>query len=131
MNYKVLFVLNALISIAAGLVFLVVPDMGLEYFQTEGRAPELFLARFFGMALLVLGLVIWYVKDATDESVKKGLGISMFIGSLIGTVLSILGVSGIDGFGVLRVNGWIPLAVFGLGVLSYGFMLFLKPKMKE
>ena len=131
MSYKFLFVFNALISVTAGLVFLLVPDMGLEYFQTEGRAPELFLARFFGMALLVLGLVMWFAKDIPDESAQKNLGISMLIGSLVGTVLSILGMSGIDGFGVLRVNGWIPLVVFVLGVLSYGFMLFLKPKMKE
>ena len=131
MSYKFLFVLNAVIAVVAGLLFLFVPDMGLEYFQTEGRAPELFIARFFGMALLALGLVIWFIKDISDESVQKGLGVSMFVGSVVGTVLSILGMSGVEGFGVLRVNGWIPLVVFGFGVLLYGFMLFLKPKMKE
>ena len=131
MSYKFLFVVTALIALAAGLVFLFAPGLGLEYLQTEGRSPELFIARFFGMSSLVFGLVMWFVRDVSDASVQRGLGISLLIGAVVGAVLSGLGMSGMDGFGVIRANGWIPLAIFGLGVLSYAFMVFLKPKMKE
>jgi hypothetical protein len=127
MSYKALFVINAIIALAAGLVFLFVPHIGLDYFKTEGRAPEVFIARFFGMTSLVLGLVLWFAKDIAEANSQKGMGIALFVGALAGLVLSLFGL---PPNGIVRVNGWIPVVVFGLGVLFYGFMLFLKPRMK-
>jgi len=128
MSYKILFVVNAIIALAVGLVFLFVPEIGLDYFKTEGRAPEVFIVRFFGMASLTLGLLLWFVKDVGDEVFQRRVGIALFIGALAGTVLSVFGL---PPRGIIRANSWIPLAVFGVGVLFYGFMVFLKPRMKS
>jgi len=129
MNYKFLFVLNALVSFLIGLVFLFVPARAMGFFGTETYASTLLIARFFGTALVALGLLLWFAKDATDEGVQKGMAWALFISSLLGLIVNVIGIS--PASGVIRANGWITIIVYVLFALGYAFMLFLRPRMKE
>lgn len=126
MSYKVLFVLNAIIAVAAGLVLLFVPTTGLGQFNMDARVTEVFLTRVVGAALASLGIVLWFAKDA-DGAIQRNLGIGSLAGAALGLIVTLIGVIG----GVIRVNGWIPIVLFILFALGYAFMLFLKPRMKE
>lgn len=126
MSYKALFVLNAIVAVAAGLVLLFAPTTGLGQFNMDARVPEQYLARVVGAALASLGLLLWFAKDA-EGAAQSSLALGALIGVVLGLVVTVIGLAG----GLIRVNGWIPLVVevvFGLG---YAFMLFLKPRMKE
>jgi hypothetical protein len=129
MSYKFLFVLNALVAVALGAVFLIVPDRALGFFETETYAATLLVARFFGSALLALGLVLWFAKDSAEESVQKGMAIALLISAVLGLIVNVIGIS--PASGVIRANGWITIIVYVLFALGYAFMIFLKPKMKE
>jgi len=94
----------------------------------EQYAATMWASRFFGSAMLVLGLVLWFAKDA-EERVQKGISWGMFVGTLVGLVLTIF--ASLSATAVLRQNTWIPLVLYVLFGLGYAFMLFLKPKMKE
>ncbi|NWG35100.1 MAG: hypothetical protein HXY42_11690 [Chloroflexi bacterium] len=127
MSYKFLFFLNALVCVVLGAALLVVPVMVLEQVQTQMRVPEIVQARYLGAAFLTLGLLFWFVKDATDAGLLRNLGAVGLLGSVLALVVTILGILA----GVLSKNNWVPIVVevvFGLG---YAFMLFLKPKIKE
>jgi hypothetical protein len=128
MSYKLIFTLNALIMALLGLGLLFVPDMVLDQFKTETYSSTVLVARFLGLGALALGLVLWFAKDAADGATQKRIGFSLFVTSVIGLVLSLIGVSSLSG--VLRTNNWMLIALFGLGSLVYGFMLFLRPRMK-
>ena len=129
MSYKFLFVLNALVSVVLGAAFLIVPNRALDFFGTETYAATLLVARFFGSALVALGLVLWFAKDAAEESVQKGMGIALLVSAVLGLIVNVIGVS--PASGVIRSNGWITVIVYILFALGYAFMIFLKPKMKE
>jgi len=129
MSYKFLFVLNALVSVVLGAVFLIVPSRALDFFGTETYAATLLVARFFGSALVAVGLVLWFAKDAAEESIQKGMGIALLVSSVLGLIINVIGVS--PSSGVIRSNGYITIIVYVLFALGYAFMLFLKPKMKE
>jgi hypothetical protein len=128
MSYRILFVLNALFAALFGLALVFAPAMVLGQFGAEGRVPELLLARFFGTALVTVGLVLWFSKDASDEAVQKNMGMGLLISAVLGLIVTIMGVVG---SGVIRSNGWIAILVPILFALGYGFLLFLKPRMKE
>ena len=129
MSYKVLFVLNALVALVFGLGFLFKPDVGLPLLGvTEQYAATLWMSRFFGSAMLALGLVLWFAKDA-DETVQRGMSWGLLISTAIGLVLTIL--AAVSANAVLRQNAWIPIVIYILFALGYAFMLFMKPKMKE
>ncbi len=126
MNYKVLFVLNALVALAAGLVLVFAPATGLAQFNMDARVTEVFLTRAFGAALASLGLILWFAKDAGD-AVQRNLGMAALAGSVLGLVVALLGAFN----KIIRVNSWIPIVLFVVFGLAYAFMLFVKPKMKE
>ena len=128
MSYKMLFVLSAIVAIIFGLGFLIVPDRVLPLLgTTEQYASTLFAARFFGFAAFGLGLMLWFAKDVTDEKVQRSFGIANLVVSVVGLVLSLYAT--MAGNAVLRTNVWVPIVLFLLGGLAYGFMIFIKPKM--
>jgi len=130
MSYKVLFFLNALVLLVVGLAFVFVPDKVLLFLGVnELYAATLWASRFFGSALFALGLVLWFVKDV-DGAIQGRIGWGMFISTLIGLVIAILAT--FTGTAVIRGQySWLPAVVYVLFGLFYGFMIFLKPKMKE
>ena len=129
MSYKVLFVLNAFVAIVIGIAFLSVPEMILLQLGVfEQYAATMWASRFFGSAMLALGLVLWFAKD-TEERIQKGMSWGMFVSTLVGLILTIF--ASLSATAVLRQNTWIPLVLYVLFGLGYAFVLFLKPKMKE
>ena len=128
MSYKVMFVLNALVALGLGAAFLFVPMTLLNIFGTEQYVIAKTLGQFFGTAMIALGLLLWFTKDAEDEKIQKGMAYAMFISALLGLIVNIIAVA-VDG--VIRNYGWITILVYVLFALGYAFMLFMKPKMKE
>ena len=130
MNYKVLFVLSALVALICGLGFLIVPERALPLVgTTEQYASTLYAARFFGFAVFGFGLVRWFAKDVEDAKVQRNLGAANMIVAVVGLVLTL--VSTMAGNAVLRANVWAPIVLFLLGALGYGFMVCLKPRMVQ
>lgn len=124
---KLLFILNAVILVVLGLALLFAPQTTLTQFGTETRVAEVSMARFLGAALATLGLLLWFAKDASDETVQKNMGYAMLAGTVLALFVTILGVAA---DGIVRNFGWLVIVIevaFGLG---YVFVLFLQPRMK-
>jgi len=124
---KLLFIVNAVVVLVLGLALMFAPEATLTQFGTETRVAELHMARFLGAALATLGLLLWFAKDASDESVQRTMGYAMLAGTVLALFVTIIGVA-MDG--IIRNFGWLVIVVevvFGLG---YVFVLFLQPRMK-
>jgi hypothetical protein len=126
MNYKLVVMLNAIVALAFGVGFLVVPATVLKFYGTETTVPVQVVARFFGSALFGLGLVLWFAKDVADPNVQKNFGYAMLVSNILGLILAIYGSTL-----VIRANAWIAILIYVLLGLGYVFLLFLKPRMKE
>lgn len=129
MGYRILFVINSFFSFLFGLGFLIVPGMLLDLFGTETRIPELLLARFFGTALVVIGLLLWFARDISDESAQKKFAISLFTGAVLGLIVTVIGVS--PASGVIRSNGWAAMLGYALFGLGYAYLVFRKPRLLQ
>jgi len=126
MSYKVLFVLNAIVVFALGLVLLFAPDLVLAQFKMNARVAEVFMSRVIGAALASLGLLLWFAKDV-EVALQNKMSLAALVGAVLAMIVTVIGLIG----KLFPVNGWMPLVVevvFGLG---YAFLLFLKPRMKE
>ena len=124
MSYKILFVINAVVVVAFGLLLVLAPETGLAQFDMTARAQEVFMARVIGAALASLGILLWFAKDA-DEAAQKNLGMAALGGTVLSLIVTIIGIATI-----VKGLGWVALiveVVFGLG---YAFIMFLQPRMK-
>jgi hypothetical protein len=130
MSYKVLFILSAIVAAVVGLGFLIVPEKALSLLgTTEQYVSTLFAARFFGFALFGLGLVLFFAKDVVDDKAQRNLGIANLVICVVGLGLSLYAT--MSNNAVLRTNVWVPIVLFLVGGLGYGFLIFLKPKMAQ
>jgi hypothetical protein len=76
-----------------------------------------------------LGLVLFFAKDVADDKAQRNLGIANLVICVVGLVLSLYATMANNA--VLRTNVWVPIVLFLLGALGYGFLLFFKPRMAQ
>jgi peptidoglycan/LPS O-acetylase OafA/YrhL len=124
MSYRLMFIINAVVLALIGVAFMLMPQSILAQFKSEIYVATLYAARFFGGALLLGGLLLWFLKDLPAK-VQKNVAFVLFAYSIGGFALSLYGMTSL---GVLRANGWVLLVIFGLFALVYGYILFLQPK---
>src|SRR5215211_7627700 len=84
MNYRIMFLINALIAVLLGLAFLVMPSRVLGQLGVDGYAATKLISQFFGTAMLGLGLLLWFAKDVTDTNLQKGMGMALLVYAIPG-----------------------------------------------
>ncbi|MCE9646335.1 MAG: hypothetical protein K8S20_10085 [Chloroflexi bacterium] len=121
MNYRLMFILNAVVVAVFGILLLILPDFTLTQLGMEKYISTLYIARFLGGAMLVSAIFIWIAKEISDEGVQKNMAITLLVASLAGFVLIVMGVA--SSSAVIRSNGWVLLVIFILFTLGYGYLL--------
>jgi len=114
MNYRIMFIINAIVAVLFGLGFLVVPSMVIKQFGVDDYASTRLVAQFFGTAMLALGLLLWFAKDVTEAGTQRGMAIALLVGAVGGLIVTFLGMTS----RVMRSNGWFVMVIyllFGLG----------------
>lgn len=124
MNYRITFMINALIAVLLGLGFLILPGRILDQFGVDEYAATKLISQFFGTALLGLGLLLWFAKDVNEANLQKGMGTALLIGAAAGLVITVMGTTS----GILRANWWIAMVVYTVLGLAYAYLVFQKPK---
>ena len=121
MNYRLMFVVNAVVVAVFGALFLIMPDLTLTQFGVERYTATLFVARFFGGAMLMTAIFIWFAKEIGDARVQRSMAIALLASSVVGFILTIIGIA--SSSAVIRENGWVLLVIYILFSLGYGYLL--------
>jgi hypothetical protein len=124
MTYRMLLILNAFVAVLLGAAFLFVPSRVLNLFGTETFVATLLMSRFFGTAMLALGLLLWFAKDINEQTVQTGIGIALMVGAAAGLVVTLAGTFASNA--VIRSNGWIVMLIYILFGLGYAYLVFAK-----
>jgi hypothetical protein len=108
MKVKLFLVIAAVIAILYGIAFLLIPGFVLASYGVTPNAPTILGFRFFGVALLSLGLVVWFVRDTSDWTALRGLLLGLSIGDVVGVVVSIWGTV----TGIMNAMGWSAVLIY-------------------
>lgn len=90
MKYRTRFSINALISALLGLGFLILPSIVLDRLGVDKYAEARLICEFFGIALLGLGVLLWFAKDVAKADLQKGMGSAQLIGAAAGLIVPAL-----------------------------------------
>jgi hypothetical protein len=116
--------LAGVLALAFGLGFLFAPARVLSLYGVSAEPPVLLMARFFGAALVQLGLVLYLIRDVSDPITRRGVVIGSFLGSLAGFVVSLTA----QFWGLVNSFGWSTVAIYGVLLLGYGSFVFGRPQ---
>jgi len=116
--------LAGLLALAFGIGFLFAPARVLAMYGVTAEPTVVLMARFFGSALVQLGLVFYLIRDVSDPTTRRGVVLGSFLGSLAGFVVSLTA----QFWGLLNSFGWSSVAIYGLLLLGYGSFVFGRPQ---
>jgi hypothetical protein len=111
------------IALVFGLGFLLVPRPVLALYGVPTDPAIVLMSRFFGVALVQVGLVLYLIRDVSDPRTQRGVIIGSFLGSVAGLVVSLTG----QFWGIVNQLGWSSVAIYALLTLGYGAFMFGRP----
>jgi len=110
------------VALLYGLGLLLLPAFMATTYGFGTSASEILLARFFGVAMLTLGLINWLAKDLTGASVKPVI-LGSLIGDLVGAIVALMGTLS----GVMSAVGWSAFGIYLLFTLGFAYFQFMAP----
>ena len=116
--------LAGLLALAFGIGFLFAPVRVLSMYGVAAEPTVVLMARFFGSALVQLGLVLYLIRDVRDPTTRRGVVLGSFLGSLAGFVVSLTA----QFWGLVNGLGWSSVAIYGLLLVGYGSFVFGRPQ---
>lgn len=128
MNYRIMFSVNAIVAAVLGALLFAMPEFVLTRLGAEVYVSTQFAVRFMGGVVFLMGLLLWFLKDVAPAKMQKTVAILLLAGSVVGFILSLLGISSIH---IFRSNGWTLLVLYGFFSFVYAYMLFLQPKSSD
>ncbi len=114
--------LKAIISLAFGIGFAVIPAVVWSIYGVTLDPAGIMMTRFFGACLLGIGLICWITRNA-DFNTLKGITLSLCIADTIGFIVALSGQLS----GNMNTLGWFIVAIWLLLALGLGYFRFLKP----
>jgi hypothetical protein len=123
MRLRSLLLLAGVIALVFGLGFLLAPRTLLPLYGLAVDPGTVLVSRFFGAALVQLGMVLYLIRDVSDIRTQRGVVIGSFLGSVAGLVVALTG----QFWGVVNQLGWSTVAIYGFLTLGYGSFMFGKP----
>jgi hypothetical protein len=124
MRLRTLLLIGGLLGLVFGLGFLLAPRPVLSLYGVAADPTVVLMSRFFGAALVQIGLILYLIRDVSDPGTQRGVVIGSFLGSLAGLVVALTG----QFWDLVNGLGWSTVAIYGLLLLGYGSFIFGKPR---
>lgn len=120
MNTRTVLTASAVISLVFALASLLIPTTIGPMYGFGTGPTEVLLGRYFGVALLGIGLINWFARNMDYASLRPIL-LGNLIGDAAGFVLSLMGTLA----GTLTSLGWLSVALYLLLALGFGYLYFM------
>jgi hypothetical protein len=115
-------VVKAVISLAFGITFALVPAAVMPLYGATLDPIGTLMARFFGACLIGIGLICWLDRSA-DSQALRGITLALCVGDTVGFIAALLGQLS----GVTNALGWVNVAIWLFLAVGLGYFRFLKP----
>jgi len=127
MKLSYLFVYQAVVALAFGVVALVSPTLlGSTYGAPLDKTAQT-LAQYFGGTFITLGLISWFFRNAPASTERLALVRSLAVGAVLGLVVDVLAITG----GVVNQLGWLNVGLGLVSAVGFGYHSFGRPSALE
>jgi hypothetical protein len=117
MKLSSLFTLNAIIALAFGIGFVLLPATALTIYGIDPNSSINLMGQFFGVELIAVGLLCWFVKGDSDTAVIPKIILALLIADIAGLIVSLTGTLS----GVFNALGWSAVLIYLVLVAGYAY----------
>lgn len=122
MKLRTFFTIAAIIALIYAVGLLLIPGTMNTLYGLGASSSEKLLARFFGVDLLILGLILWLGKDLNGVS-SRPIVTGNLIGDAVGFIITLVGTLR----GTMNGLGWSAVLIYLLLALGFAYYQFMAP----
>jgi len=119
MNSKLYFTITAVVALAYGSVFVLIPAQVMGLYGITGQPDANLNIQFFGASLISLGVISWFGRTFRDWAAMRGVLIGGIAGDTVGLLVTLGGLR----HGLLNSLGWSTAVVYGLLLIGACYCL--------
>jgi hypothetical protein len=123
MKLGTLFLINSIIAVLFGLLFVLIPAVGLSWYGIQLSVAGNFIARLMGAAFLGFGVISWLVRNSAGSDEARSIALGFFVADIIGFLFSLI----YQLQGVANGLGWTTVALYLLLSLGFGYFYWMRP----
>lgn len=125
-KHKTLFIAGAITLVLYGLIYFLIPAVGLNLHGHAVDANDLasVIARYWGSAYICIGVILWLARkgDADSYGVRASIWGGL-VGSSLGLVAAIIDMI----VGKANAMIWLPIVLLAFFAVWFGYFAFKKP----
>ena len=121
MTIKTFFTIIAVLALVHGVGFVLLPEQVAASYGMATSASTVLMARLFGAALVGLGLIFWFARNGSSESVRS-VFVATIIGNAVGLIVVVLGTTA----GTLNSMGWVAALIYLFGAAGSGYFMMAR-----
>ena len=122
MKQSHIYIFNTIVALGYGIFLLVAPATLLALHSISSDQSTLLMGRYFGSALLGMGLATWLARNAEPSEGRNAITLGFFVSYIAGFLVSLYGTLS----GQMNVLGWIAVTVYLLLAIGFGYIQFSK-----
>jgi hypothetical protein len=123
MTLKRLFMLNGVIAIGYAVAFFVATAPLLAVYGITANPEGTFMARWFGVGLLGIGLTTWLARNAAESAAGRAIVLALAVTYGVGFALALWGTL----FGPFNLLGMVAVGFNLLLGLGFGYFHLRRP----
>ena len=123
MKLKTLMIINSIVAIVFGVLFVIVPAQAYSCYNITADEQLIYMGRLFGSALIGFALLTWIARNANDSDARRAIVYALFTADCIGFIIALIGQIN----NVVNALGWSTVAIYLLLALGFGYFQFFKP----
>ena len=121
MKISQVYLLNTVIALVYSLLLLLFPTMMLNAHGMAVSESAVLMGRYFGVALLGMGLATWLARNALPSSAKSAITLGYLISDIAGLIVSLMAVIS----GQMNALGWLAVVIYVVLTAGFGYFQFM------
>jgi hypothetical protein len=122
MKLNILMIINSIVAIVFGVLFVIIPAQVYSLYGDESGLQLNYMGQLFGAALIGFGLLTWAARNAANSDARKAIVLALFVSEGIGFIVAL--ISQLNN--VVNALGWSTVAIYFLLALGFGYFQFSK-----
>ena len=122
MRLRTFFTIASVVALVYAVGLILLPGIMNTLYGFGGSASEKLISQFFGVTLLIIGLILWLGKNLNGVSARPIIAGNL-IGNVVGTLIALVGTLG----GTMNSFGWSAALIYFLLALGFAYFQFMAP----